>query len=57
MMQAEGQQAAPARAAYQGSNVWIVRGPGRLAFDVVDGKVVGFVQGQGACTNEGVRIP
>ena len=55
MVQPDGQQAA--RMAHQGENVWTARGPGRIAFDFVGGRAVGFVQGGGARTLEAVRVP
>jgi hypothetical protein len=55
MVQGDGQPAV--RMAHQGSNVWTGRGPGRVQFDIVDGRAVGFVQGAGARTLEAVRVP
>jgi D-alanyl-D-alanine carboxypeptidase len=55
MIQAEGGQSV--RLAHQGDNVWTGRGPGRVAFDVVNGKAVGFQQGGGARALEAVRLP
>lgn len=55
MIQPDGQPGV--RLASQGENVWTGRGPGRIAFDIVGGRAVGFVQGGGARTLEAVRVP
>ena len=53
MVQLNGQKAA--RLMNQGGDVFIAQGAGRFAFDVVNGKAVGFVTGGGSRTLEGVR--
>ncbi len=53
MVQPEGQRAA--KLMNQGGHVFIAQGPGRIAFDVVDGKVVGFQIGGGARAREAKR--
>jgi hypothetical protein len=56
-LMAQGDGQAAVRMASQGNNVWTGQGIGRVTFDIVDGKGVGFVQGTGARTNEAVRVP
>lgn len=53
MAQPEGQRAA--RLMNQGGNTFIAQGGGRIMFDVVNGKAVGFVQGGGSRALEAVR--
>jgi hypothetical protein len=53
MVQPQGQR--PARLMHQGGDVFIAQGAGRFAFDVVNGRVVGFVTGGGSRTLEAVR--
>lgn len=53
MAQPEGQRAA--KMASQGNDVFIVQGAGRIAFDVANGKAIGFQLGGGARALEAVR--
>jgi CubicO group peptidase (beta-lactamase class C family) len=53
--QPDGQRAAAMTS--QGNGVFMAAGAGRVAFDVVNGRVVGFVFGGGARTLEAVRKP
>lgn len=53
MVQPDGQS--PGKLMNQGGNVFIAQGAGRIAFDVVGGKVTGFVIGGGARTREARR--
>ena len=55
MFQQDGQPAG-VKLASQGSDVFNGRGPGRVAFDVVNGRTVGFVAGSGRSL-EAVRVP
>lgn len=56
MFQQDGQPAG-VKLAGQGNEVFNGRGPGRVAFDVVDGRAVGFVVGGGSRALEAVRVP
>jgi len=56
MFQQDGQPAG-VKLASQGNHVFTARGPGRVAFDVVNGKATGFVIGGGSRALESVRVP
>jgi hypothetical protein len=56
MFQQDG-QAVAVKLASQGGSVFTARGPGRLAFDLVNGKATGFVVGGGSRALEATRVP
>lgn len=56
MFQQDG-QAAGVKLASQGNDVFNARGPGRVAFDAVNGRAVGVVAGGGSRALEAVRVP